>query len=37
MDVTSLVKRTIIEKNADGLVFVSWDEIDVRWPLQDAA
>ncbi len=28
---------TVIEKNDDCLVFVLSDEIDVRWPLKDAA
>ena len=36
-DVTALIEWTVVEKNSDGLVFVPWDEIDVRWPLQDAA
>ena len=36
-DVTALMEWTVIEKNDDGLVLVPWDEIDVRWPLQDAA
>ena len=36
-DVTALMEWTVIEKNDAGLVFVPWDEIDVRWPLQVAA
>ena len=32
-DVTALMQWTVIEKNDAGLVFVPWDEIDVRWPL----
>lgn len=36
-DVTALIEWTVIEKNGDGLIFVPWDEIDVRWPLQAAA
>jgi predicted transcriptional regulator len=36
-DVAALTKWMAIEKNADGLVFVPWDEIDVRWPLAMAA
>ncbi len=36
-DVTALIEWTVIEKNSDGRIFVPWDEIDVRWPLQDAA
>lgn len=36
-DVTALTEWMVIEKNAEGLVFVPWDEIDVRWPLAIAA
>ena len=36
-DVTALMQWTVIEKNDAGRVFVPWDEIDVRWPLQTAA
>jgi predicted transcriptional regulator len=36
-DVTALMEWTVIEKNHEGRVFVPWDEIDVRWPLQAAA
>ncbi len=36
-DVTALLEWTVIERNDAGLVFVPWDEIDVRWPLQAAA
>ena len=36
-DVTALMEWTVIEKNDAGLVFVPWDEIDVRWQLQVAA
>jgi len=36
-DVTALMQWTVIEKNEAGRVFVPWDEIDVRWPLQAAA
>lgn len=32
-DVTALLEWTVIEKDERGLVFVPWDEIDVRWPL----
>ena len=36
-DVTALIEWTVIEKNGDGLIYVPWDEIDVRWPLLEAA
>jgi predicted transcriptional regulator len=36
-DVTALIAWTVIEKDASGRVFVPWDEIDVRWPLQKRA
>lgn len=37
-DVTTLLDWLVVEKDGDGLVFVPWDEIDVRWPLvKDAA
>ena len=36
-DVAALTEWMTIEKNAEGLVFVPWDEIDVRWPLAMAA
>ena len=36
-DVTALVQLGIIEKDADGKVFVPWDEIDVNMPLAQAA
>lgn len=36
-DVTALCEWMVIEKDADGQVFVPWDEIDVRWPLAMAA
>lgn len=32
-DVSAMIEWTVIEKDAAGLVFVPWDEIDVRWPL----
>ena len=32
-DVTALLQWTVIEKNDAGLVFVPWNEMDVRWPL----
>lgn len=36
-DVTALVQLGIIEKDAEGKVFVPWDEIDVNMPLAQAA
>jgi predicted transcriptional regulator len=36
-DVTALVQLGIIEKDAEGKVFVPWDEIDVNMPLARAA
>ncbi|MDP2829093.1 MAG: hypothetical protein Q8O37_10870 [Sulfuricellaceae bacterium] len=36
-DVTALMAWTVIEKDEHGLVFVPWDEIDVRWPLMRQA
>lgn len=36
-DVTALVQLGIIEKDADGKIFVPWDEIDVSMPLAKAA
>ena len=36
-DVTALVQLSIIEKDAEGKVFVPWDEIDVNMPLARAA
>ena len=36
-DVTVLMEWAVFEKTDDSLVFVPWDEIDVRWPLKDAA
>ena len=36
-DVTAMTNWMVIEKNEAGLVFVPWDEIDVRWPLRVAA
>lgn len=36
-DVTALLQLGIIEKDADGKVFVPWDEIDVSMPLAQAA
>ena len=36
-DVAALMEWAVIEKNPEGRVFVPWDEIDVRWPLQAAA
>jgi len=35
-DVTALVQLGIIEKDAEGKVFVPWDEIDVDMPLAQA-
>ncbi|MBI3375246.1 MAG: hypothetical protein HY017_26300 [Betaproteobacteria bacterium] len=32
-DVSAMIEWTVIEKNAAGLVYVPWDEIDLRWPL----
>jgi len=32
-DVTALSEWLVIEKDAQGRVFVPWDEIDIRWPL----
>jgi predicted transcriptional regulator len=32
-DVTALSAWLVIEKDAQGRVFVPWDEIDIRWPL----
>ncbi|HLF97837.1 MAG TPA: hypothetical protein VI457_11905 [Methylococcaceae bacterium] len=36
-DVTALMEWMVIEKDEQGLVFVPWDEIDVRWPLMRRA
>lgn len=36
-DVTALMEWMVIEKDECGLVFVPWDEIDVRWPLMRQA
>ena len=36
-DVAALVQLGIIEKDAEGKVFVPWDEIDVNMPLARAA
>jgi len=36
-DVTALAQLGIIEKDAEGKVFVPWDEIDVNMPLAQAA
>lgn len=36
-DVTAMVEWMVVEKNAEGCVFVPWDEIDVRCPLKSAA
>jgi len=37
-DVSALMEWLVVEKDEAGLVFVPWDEIDVRWPLvKDAA
>lgn len=36
-DVGAMIEWTVIEKDAEGRVFVPWDEIDVRWPLKRAA
>ena len=36
-DVTALLQLGIIEKDAEGKVFVPWDEIDVNMPLAQAA
>ncbi|MEZ5537180.1 MAG: hypothetical protein R3F02_16340 [Thiolinea sp.] len=36
-DVALLMEWLVIEKNGQGKIFVPWDEIDVRLPLQAAA
>lgn len=36
-DVAALTEWMVIEKTEEGLVFIPWDEIDVRWPLAIAA
>ena len=36
-DVAALVQLGIVEKDAEGKVFVPWDEIDVNMPLARAA
>src|SRR5450756_1651077 len=36
-DVTALVQLGMIEKDAEGKIFVPWDEIDVNMPLARAA
>ena len=36
-DITAMTNWMVIEKNEAGLVFVPWNEIDVRCPLRVAA